>query len=292
MFLQSFIFLNSLTVISATIGRVLHSPVNVPENETNVDNNGNLIVINEGRAQMKGADIPLGLKFGETGCGIHRDCLSCKSLKDVGCYWDPNVGCFQLPRGITKRSDCSGLVQVGEIKGTCDQFLDCKHCTGQSGCVWYQGICQYSSGAGCRLDYLNCANAPSDCPAYLPVTTQYHSHANHHPRVYSHYSHHYNNHHPISVSAENIYAHPQHVYTETLPYRSSFVRQPFHEPNPIYTGSVPVHRVIEQPVHRVVEQPVIHRNVYSHNTFVPTYYSSPISGVWPPFGHYSSEYHW
>jgi len=291
MFIQSFIFLNSLTLISATIGRVLHSPVDEPEDETTVDNNGNLIVVNEGRAKTKGADIPLG--GGDTGCGIHRDCLSCKSLEDVGCYWDPNVGCFQLPRGITKRSDCSGLVQVGEIKGSCDQFLDCQHCTGQSGCVWYQGNCQYSSGAGCRLDNLNCANAPSDCPAYLPITTHYHSQVIH-PRVYSPYSH-----HPFSVSAENIYAHPQHVYTEPLPYRSSFVR-PFHEPNPIYTGNVPVHRVIEQPVHRVIEQPVhrvieqpaIHHNVYSHNTYVPTYYSSPIPGVWPPFGHYSSEYHW
>jgi hypothetical protein len=42
----------------------------------------------------------------------------------------------------------------------------------QSGCVYYRGECTYSSGPSCRLDVLNCANAPEDCPSsfnpYMP----------------------------------------------------------------------------------------------------------------------------
>jgi len=122
-------------------------------------------------AQTKGADIPLFADFdslhGNTGCGVHRDCMSCKKLEKNSCYWDPDVGCFQLPRGMSKSSTCTGVIEVGEIKGECKQYLDCPHCTMQSGCVFYKGKCRYSVGPQCRNDYKNCVNAPEDCPAPL-----------------------------------------------------------------------------------------------------------------------------
>lgn len=110
----------------------------------------------------KGADIPLhGLAYG---CGIHRDCLSCQNYEYEGCYWTSDSGCFQLPRGVLKKSQCSGKVEVGEIKATCENYPTCSSCTMQSGCVYYKGKCTYSSGPSCRLDIFNCANAPEDCP--------------------------------------------------------------------------------------------------------------------------------
>jgi hypothetical protein len=138
------------------IKEVAVNVVDTAENSTSTQN----ITTPEGAT--KGADIRFnGLAYG---CGIHRDCLSCQNFEYEGCYWTSESGCFQLPRGVLKQSQCSGVVEVGEIKATCENYPTCESCTMQSGCVYYKGKCTYSSGPSCRLDIFNCANAPEDCP--------------------------------------------------------------------------------------------------------------------------------
>lgn len=138
---------------------IAEKPVYVVDTADNSTSSSNITTPD---GKTKGADISFrGMAYG---CGIHRDCLSCQNYENEGCYWTSESGCFQLPRGVLKKSQCSGKVEVGEIKATCENYPTCSSCTMQSGCVYYKGQCTYSSGPSCRLDIFNCANAPEDCP--------------------------------------------------------------------------------------------------------------------------------
>jgi len=182
--------------------------------------------------------------FGGThGCGINRDCLSCQALEHSGCYWSDDNGCFQLPRGVKKVSQCSGIVEIGEIKATCGNYPTCKSCTMQSGCVYYQGKCTYSSGPSCRLDVLNCANAPEDCPAsfntyapklpykmeqllsdpYSSLHHRYEAHRtpHHYPSFLSHSTHHYG-HNPFSTISTIPRMSSSHYYPHNVKSRVSY----------------------------------------------------------------------
>jgi len=119
-------------------------------------------------SQTKGADIHF--HNSPFGCGILRNCKSCKELESQGCFWNKDSGCFQIPREMyPQHFECSSHQIVGEYKAKCDQYRDCPHCTKQSGCVWYKGMCTYSSGPYCRSDPTFCANAPIDCPKPKPI---------------------------------------------------------------------------------------------------------------------------
>jgi hypothetical protein len=229
----------------AALGKISFEEETADHTHISPELDSNTVVV----AQTKGADILLsGSTLGNSGCGINRDCLSCKGLEAQGCYWSGESGCFQLPRHTHLEFTCSGIVEIGEIKATCSGYLDCNSCTAQSGCVFYKGQCKYSIGPYCRRDFRNCVNAPEDCPVIAIPIDRFSPQRSGHFHGYPGHSYDiqpfHHQHKRISL--------PQSPYPTNLPFTPIFSRSHFY---PIFQFSNPAISQVPTSQYHVNRQP-------------------------------------
>jgi len=105
-------------------------------------------------------DVEFGVRAADlSGCGVNRDCPACSAT--YGCTWNKVSGCTA---GFGQ-SVCDAIATPDSSKADCEAYGDCRSCTEQAGCIFYQGQCAYSRGTNCLNDPFNCVNYPSQCPA-------------------------------------------------------------------------------------------------------------------------------